>query len=104
MIKAIAKQLSSVGVLTNPAKFSDVVQTIASQFTVDSGLTNDVIISLAMGSTAAFGNIKSLELPNLGTGQVGSQSTVRVDWDGVKELQVALQDDDLESFYASHGG
>ncbi|MFT3888049.1 MAG: LCP family protein [Arachnia sp.] len=104
VIKAIVKKLSSAGVLTNPTKFADVVSELGSQFTVDSGLTNEVIINLGMESTAAFGNIRTLGLPNLGPGWAGSQSIVQVDWDAIADLKEALRNDDMDAFFYAHGG
>lgn len=66
--------------LANPAKFGEVVSRIGSQFTVDSGLTHEAIVSLGMESTSAFSNVRSLGMPNLGTDRAGTQSIVRVDW------------------------
>ncbi len=103
VIKAVVKKLSSAGVLGNPAKFGQAVKEIGSQFRVDSALTNDAIIGLGLESAAAFGNIRSMGLPNLGPGWAGDQSIVKVDWDAIKELQVALRNDDMDSFFTAHG-
>lgn len=104
VIKAIAKKLASAGVLANPAKFGEVVSRIGSQFTVDSGLTNEAIVSLGLESTSAFSNVRSLGMPNLGTGRAGTQSIVRVDWSAMEELKKALRTDTVDAFYTKYGG
>lgn len=104
VIRAIVKDLSSAGVLTNPSKFSDVVGELGSQFTVDAGLTSNVIIGLGLESPSAFGNIHSLGLPNLGPGWAGDQSIVKVDWDAIDDLRLALRHDEMASFFQKHGG
>lgn len=104
VIKAIVKQLASAGVLANPAKFSEVVSALGPQFTVDQGLTNNTILDLAMTSSSAFGNIHSMGLPNLGPGWAGTQSIVRVDWNAIDQLKIALRNDDMASFFEAHGG
>lgn len=104
VIQAIVKKLASAGVLANPVKFNEVVSTLAPQFTVDEGFTNDVIIDLARESTAAVTNVHSLGLPNLGPGWAGDQSIIQVDWDAIDKLRDALRNDDLESFFYAYGG
>lgn len=103
VIAAIADKLTSSGTLTSPSKFNEAVTTLGSQFTVDSGFTNRAIVDLGMESAAAFDNVRSLALPNLGTGTVGKQSIVKVDWAGVHDLRVALRTDTMDAFYAQHG-
>ncbi|MFT3874813.1 MAG: LCP family protein [Propioniciclava sp.] len=104
VIGAIGKKLSSAGVVSNPVKFNEAVTKLGSQFKVDSGLTNDVIVGLGMESSAAFNNIRSLGLPNAGTGMVGDQSVVHVNWDAVHDLRVALRTDTMKDFYSKYGG
>ena len=104
VIKAVVKKLASAGTLTDPVKFRNAVASLGSQFVVDEGLTNDVIVSLGMESRTAFDTIESLVLPTSGVGQEGTQSIVRVDWATVEELRKALQTDTMNEFVAQHPG
>lgn len=101
VIQAVVKKLASAGTLADPGKFRDAVTTLGPNFTVDSGLTNDVIIDLAMNSQEALGNIRSMGFPNLGPGWSpdGKQSIVLLDDAKVAELAAAMRADTVGEYY-----
>lgn len=103
VVMAVVKKLSSRGVLANPGLFNEALAELGPNFTVDEALTNTALVTLALELKDVSGNISSMVLPNLGSAMEGSQSVVRVDWDAVAELQTALRDDDIVSFYAKYG-
>lgn len=103
VIKAVLMKLASRGVLSDPGAFREAVGTLGSNFTVDSGLTNNEIVDLGW-QLRSFrpDDIKSFQLPTAGFDTTADgQSIVLVDQTKLGELQQALRADDLETFYKS---
>ena len=100
VVTAILSKVLSADVLANPAKFNDVASRLGGFFTVDSGLTNDVIFQTAtsMRVTGA-GDIVSLQAPIAGFGRSnGGQAINLVDWPKMKELADAIHAGTMSSY------
>lgn len=100
VVMAVVKKIASAGTLADPGKFREVVTTLGPNFTVDVGLTNDVIIDLAMAMGTNATNIRSFQFPVSGTDTSSDgQSIVIVDENKLGLLQDALRSDDLATYY-----
>ncbi|MDU7361526.1 MAG: LCP family protein [Propionibacteriaceae bacterium] len=100
---AVMKKLASAGVVTNPVKFRDAVLAVGPSFTVDEGLTNDLIMQVGreVGLDGAK-NLRSMMAPTAGYGKSsGGAAYVRLDADGVKALGKALHDDTFDAYWKS---
>ena len=104
-IKAVALKIGTPQVLTNPVKLNAVMATISKYVTVDPGMTNNVIYSLAL-SLAGITNgsqIHMVQAPITGFGtSADGQSIDVVDVPGVTALGKALQTDTMAAFVAAH--
>jgi LCP family protein required for cell wall assembly len=105
VVKAIALKLATPEVLTNPIRINDVIATVGSCVTVDSGMTNEVIYSLALSLTGITnaGQIHMLQAPITGfdTSPEGLSIDV-VDGPGNAALGEALRNDTMAAFLAAH--
>ena len=103
VIQAVLTKLASAGTLTDPGKFRDAVTTLGSNFTVDAGLTNDVIIDLGWQMRDFRPSaMHSFQLPTAGFDMTGDgQSIVVIDSDKIVALREALRNDTMEEFVAS---
>lgn len=104
VVQAIIVKLLSRGVLTNPSTFDQVLQQLAGTVTVDDGLTNDKIRSLAtsmrIGSAA---DVRSLQVPITGFGtSADKQSIAILDKGALNELSTAMKTDSMDDFWATH--
>ncbi len=104
LLKALALTIATPQVLTNPVKLSAVISTIGKYVTVDAGMTNDVIYSLALSLTGITNaaQIHMVQAPILGFATVDAQSTDVVDVPGNTALGKALQTDTMAAFVAAH--
>jgi LCP family protein required for cell wall assembly len=104
-LKAIALKIGTPDVLANPVKLNAVMDTIGKYVTVDPGMTNGVIYSLAV-SLAGITNpsqIHMVQAPITGFGtSADGQSIDVVDVPGVAALGKALQNDTMAAFVAAH--
>ena len=103
-LKAIALKIGTPDVLANPVKLNAVISTIGQYVTVDAGMTNNVIYSLAlsMAGITSPSQIHMIQAPILGFATVQGQSTDVVDVAGNTALGKALQTDTMAAFVASH--
>ncbi len=103
-LKAIALKIGTPDVLANPVKLNAVIATIGQYVTVDAGMTNNVIYSLAlsMAGITSPSQIHMVQAPILGFATVQAQSTDVVDVAGNAALGKALQTDTMAAFVASH--
>lgn len=102
VIRAIVSKMMSRGVLTNPAKFRDIVTSLGRNFTVDEGFSDDEIVDLAMSMRITSGSdIKSFMVPvgEFATSSDG-QAYVAVDEAGIAELSEALRADTVGEYFA----
>jgi LCP family protein required for cell wall assembly len=103
-LKALALKIATPEVLANPVKLNAVIATIGKYVTVDAGMTNDVIYSLALSLTGITSpdQIHMVQAPILGFATVQAQSTDVVDVPGNTALGKALQNDTMAAFVAAH--
>lgn len=86
VVKAILTKMLSLDVLGNPVKFNEVMGQLGQHFTVDEGLTNQVIFSTATSMKVDAGNdIVILQAPISGFGTSGDGQSIDV----VNEAQLA---------------
>ncbi|NHB85241.1 hypothetical protein G7085_13050 [Tessaracoccus sp. HDW20] len=103
VIQAVITELVSAGTVSDPIKFRNSVTKLGSNFTVDAGLTNDVIVDLGWQlRNFSPSEMHSFKLPTAGfaTSSDG-QSIVLVDEAKLTQLQEALRTDTLDEFYAT---
>jgi LCP family protein required for cell wall assembly len=101
-IKAVFNKVMSVETLTNPARISEVVSSVAPYLKVDKGIDLPYIVSLAFElRDLRASDITFFTSPTLGTGREGNQSIVRVDWKSVEKLRAAFRDGTLVDFAAT---
>ncbi len=104
-LKALALKIGTPEVLANPVKLSAVMDTIGKYVTVDAGMTNNVIYSLALSLTGITdaSQIHMVQAPITGFGTISDgQSIDVVDGPGVAALGKALQNDTMAEFVAAH--
>jgi LCP family protein required for cell wall assembly len=103
-LKALALKIATPEVLTNPVKLNAVIATIGKYVTVDSGMTNDIIYSLALSLTGITSpdQIHMVQAPITGFATIQGQSTDTVDVAGNTALGKALQNDTMAAFVAAH--
>jgi anionic cell wall polymer biosynthesis LytR-Cps2A-Psr (LCP) family protein len=104
-IKALALKIATPDVLANPAKLTSVLDTVGKYVTVDPGMTNSVIFSLALSMTGitSSSQIHMVMAPITGFGtSADGQSIDVVDVPGVTALGKALQNDTMAAFVAAH--
>jgi len=98
VVKAILSKALSPATIANPITFSNLVNQVAQCVTVDSGLSNAEIRSLALSLRMGPSDLITLQAPVLGTGMVGDQSVDFVDFAQLSELAKALQDDTMANY------
>jgi len=105
-LKALALKVATPEVLANPVKLTAVIDTVGKYVTVDSGMTNDVILSLgsSLAGITNAGQIHMVQAPITGFATVDGQSTDVVDVAGNAALGEALQNDTMPAFVAAHPG
>ena len=104
-LKAVALKIGTPEVLTNPVKLNAVMATISQYVTVDPGMTNSVIYSLALSlaGITSGSQIHMVQAPITGFGtSADGQSIDVVDVPGVEALGKALQSDTMAGFVAAH--
>ncbi|HEY3410820.1 MAG TPA: LCP family protein [Propionicimonas sp.] len=104
-LKALALKIGTPEVLANPVKLNAVMGTIGKYVSVDSGMTNSVIYSLALSLAGITSpdQIHMLQAPITGFGTSSDgQSIDVVDVPGVAALGKALQNDTMPAFVAAH--
>lgn len=79
VVKAILLRLMDLDVLANPVKFNDVMGQLGQFFTVDEGLTNQVILSTATSMKVHSGeDIVTLQAPISGFGTSGDGQSIDI--------------------------
>jgi LCP family protein required for cell wall assembly len=104
-LKALALKIGTPDVLANPVKLNAVMATVGKYVTVDPGMTNNVIYSLALSLTGITSSdqIHMVQAPITGFGTSSDgQSIDVVDVPGVTALGKALQNDTMAAFVAAH--
>lgn len=104
VVIAVVKKILTPEVLADPARFNEVVNTMAPYFTVDEAFTNAEMtkLSLSMRLTGGDG-LRSLQAPILGFGTSDDgQSIDIVNAPFMAELGQALQNDQMQSYWDAH--
>ncbi len=101
VVQAIIRKILTPETLTNPERFSEVVNTFANALTVDEGLDTTYVAGLAtsLRGIDRGDGVRMLQAPITGIGQVGDQSVVVVDTGRMAELARALQTDGVDEYY-----
>ena len=101
-MKGVFSQLASREVLLNPSKTTETIDSLAPAITLDENLDTFTMLQLAPQMAGVRGSdIKTFTLPNKGVGWAGQQSVVWPDYDKIKELGEAMNDNTLESWLSS---
>ena len=105
LLKGLAMKFATPDVLANPVKLNAVLATVGKYVTVDPGMTNNVIYSLAVSLVGITNpsQIHMVQAPITGFGtSADGQSIDVVDVPGVTALGKALQNDTMPAFVAAH--
>jgi len=98
-IKAVLKRALSAESLTDPGKFGGLIAAISPYLAVDDGFNSAYVAGLAVElRNVRAGNVGFFTLPTKGTGTAGGQSIVNIDWDELKVVKQAFQDDALAPY------
>lgn len=104
VLKAIMGKLLSAGTLTNPTKFGESLETVATRVTVDEDLDRDTIkgIGLSMRITSRD-DVRSITYPISGYYNDPVLGSMDIpDYERVTELQEALKSDTFEQYWLDH--
>jgi LCP family protein required for cell wall assembly len=105
LLKGLALKFATPDVLANPVKLNEVMATIGKYVSVDPGMTNNVIYSLALSLTGITNasQIHMVQAPITGFGtSADGQSIDVVDVPGNTALGKGLQNDTMAAFVAAH--
>ncbi|MDN6555798.1 MAG: LCP family protein [Acidipropionibacterium acidipropionici] len=104
VVTAIIDKTLTAGVLANPKKFNDVLASYSETMTVDSGLTNANIRTIATSLKFRSGaGVVPVQAPISGYGRsANGQAYDVVDEAGMKELSAALRNDQMADYVANH--
>ncbi|MDN6554903.1 MAG: LCP family protein [Acidipropionibacterium acidipropionici] len=104
VVTAIIDKTLTAGVLANPKKFNEVLSTASDTMTVDSGLTNSSVRSIATSLKFRSGaGVVQVQAPISGFGKsADGQEYDVVDEAGMKELSAALKNDTMADYVANH--
>lgn len=98
-LKAIMSQILSRGTLTDPGKLNNLLTAVTPHVATDPGLDMGTMISLAQSMTSVRGDdITSFTMPTNGTGMMGDQSVVLVNWDEVNVMREHFKNDTLKGY------
>lgn len=104
-MQGLALKVAMSDVMTNPTKLDAVIVSMSKTLVVDSGMTNDVVYSLArsLASIRDTSQILLLQAPVTGLGRSDDGQTIDlVDVAGNVELGKALQADTMAAYVAAH--
>ena len=104
VVKAILTKMMSANVIANPLTFNEVMGELGQYFTVDSGLTNEVLFQTATSMrVTSSGDIRLLQVPIRGFGRsADGQSIDLVDEAQFAELADAIRDGTMEDYYEKY--
>lgn len=105
VVKAVVLKLLRPEVIGNPVTFSRASSRLGKLFTVDSGLTNEVVWQLALDLKARkSGDMVSLQAPILGYATSSNGGAIDVvDHLQLADLATALRDDTMDVYNARYG-
>jgi LCP family protein required for cell wall assembly len=104
MIRAVMAKVGQVDPTSDPVQAYKLLDALTKAVTVDAGLTDSAMRSLAfsMRGVQSGGGVSFLTAPNRGTGQEGDQSVVYLDETPATELWNALENDSVPGYLTSH--
>ena len=88
-------------VLTNPLRIADIVDELGPHMATTDTLSTTEMASLGSSLVSASGGkpeLQTFTLPTTGTGMVGDQSVVHVDWEQLDTINDAFKDDSMSDF------
>lgn len=98
-MRALLDRMLQPSVIGNPITLTNSIDAIAPYVATTDGLTNSVILGLA-ADFAGSGRptVNTFTLPTNGTGMVGSESVVFVDYEELALVQAAFQQESMNDF------
>ncbi len=98
-LKAVISQTLSRGTLTDPVKLNNLLGAVTPYIAADATFTGNVMFDLATSMTSIrTRDVRSFTMPTNGTGMVGDQSVVFVNWDEMEVLREKFATDDLVTY------
>ncbi|MGO3226786.1 MAG: LCP family protein [Agrococcus casei] len=88
-------------VLANPLKLADIIESLSPHMATTDTMSTTQMVSLGASLVSANGGkppLQTFTMPTTGTGMIGDQSVVHVDWDGVELIREAFAEDSMTSF------
>lgn len=104
-IRAVLNRFLEPSTLTNPAKISDIVETISPYLTVSEGLDSGYIRGLVpelVGTTGSDIHMFTVRTNGIGTADDG-QSIVLPDEQAMQDVGDAINNGTLDDYYSQHG-
>jgi LCP family protein required for cell wall assembly len=104
LLKALALKIATPEVIANPVTLNTMIGSISQYVSVDSAMTNDVILGLATSMRiTGEDHIFMLQAPISGFGKSSTGESIDVvDTTGVASLGRALSTDTMETYRAAH--
>lgn len=100
-MRGVMNQLLSPQVLANPLRLADITDSIAPHVRRSSTLSSTELASMGASMIAANQgrpDVRMFTMPTNGTGMIGSQSVVHVNWDGVEQIREAFKEESMSDF------
>lgn len=100
-MRGMLNQLMSPDVLSNPFRIAELTDTMAPYIRRTDSLSSSEITSMGAYMVSASGgrpDINLFTLPTSGTGMIGDQSVVHVNWESVDVVREALKEDSMLDF------
>ncbi|WP_169516480.1 LCP family protein [Gulosibacter molinativorax] len=98
-LKAVMAQAMSGETLTNPGKLNDLLGAVTPYVATDSSLNGSAMFDMAQSLTSVrMRDITTFTMPTNGTGMIGDQSVVYVNWDEMEVLREKFKTDELKNY------
>lgn len=98
-LEALIGKILSAQTLTNPVTVSNLIASVSPYIGVDSTLTNQVMTDLALQMRdLRKADVSMFTMPTSGTGMIGGQSVVLVDWVKLEDVRAGFKNDTLGTF------
>ncbi|GGA71389.1 transcriptional regulator [Pseudoclavibacter endophyticus] len=98
-MKGVLQEVLARDTLSNPATVTQLLTTMTPHMATDAGLDTGRIIELAGDlQHVRSGNVDFFTIPTVGTGMIGDQSVVFVDWTRMEEVRQHFANDTLDEF------
>ncbi|MGO1544808.1 MAG: LCP family protein [Gulosibacter sp.] len=98
-LKGVMSAVLSRDTLTNPGKLNNLLGSVTPYVATDSSLNGSVMFDLAQSmSSVRIRDVTTFTMPTNGTGMIGDQSVVHVNWDEMEVLREKFATDDLATY------